>query len=183
MLLKKQQVIQKKNYLEKKISIIKDPQRDKQIIKELWDTILEQKTWTGIIKNKKKNGEEFWLEQTIIPKINEENKNIENFLSISVDITAKKELEKMAQIDKLTNIYNRRMLDDFLRIEVDIADRHNEDLSLIIIDIDYFKTVNDTFGHLMGDYILTQISKIILENIRNSDIFWKIWWRRIFNYL
>jgi diguanylate cyclase (GGDEF)-like protein/PAS domain S-box-containing protein len=161
----------KEELLGKEISIIKDPQRDKQIIKELWDTILEQKTWTGIIKNKKKNGEEFWLEQTIIPKINEENKNIENFLSISVDITAKKELEKMAQIDKLTNIYNRRMLDDFLKIEVDIADRHKEDLSLIIIDIDYFKTVNDTFGHLMGDYILTQISKIILENIRNSDIF------------
>jgi diguanylate cyclase (GGDEF)-like protein/PAS domain S-box-containing protein len=161
----------KEELLGKEISIIKHPQRDKQIIKELWDTILEQKTWTGIIKNKKKNGEEFWLEQTIIPKINEENKNIENFLSISVDITAKKELEKMAQIDKLTNIYNRRMLDDFLRIEVDIADRHKEDLSLIIIDIDYFKTVNDTFGHLMGDYILTQISKIILENIRNSDIF------------
>jgi diguanylate cyclase (GGDEF)-like protein/PAS domain S-box-containing protein len=161
----------KEELLGKEISIIKHPQRDKQIIKELWDTILEQKTWTGIIKNKKKNGEEFWLEQTIIPKINEENKNIENFLSISVDITAKKELEKMAQIDKLTNIYNRRMLDDFLRIEVDIADRHKENLSLIIIDIDYFKTVNDTFGHLMGDYILTQISKIILENIRNSDIF------------
>lgn len=161
----------KEELLGKEISIIKHPQRDKQIIKELWDTILEQKTWTGIIKNKKKNGEEFWLEQTIIPKINEENKNIENFLSISVDITAKKELEKMAQIDKLTNIYNRRMLDDFLKIEVDIADRHKEDLSLIIIDIDYFKTVNDIFGHLMGDYILTQISKIILENIRNSDIF------------
>lgn len=161
----------KEELLGKEISIIKHPQRDKQIIKELWDTILEQKTWTGIIKNKKKNGEEYWLEQTIIPKINEENKNIENFLSISVDITDKKELEKIATIDKLTNIYNRRMLDDFLKTEIEIANRHNEDLSLIIVDIDHFKIVNDTFGHLAGDNLLTSISKIILENIRNTDIF------------
>ncbi len=161
----------KEELIGKKISIIKHPQRDKQIIKELWDTILEQKTWTGIIKNKKKNGEEYWLEQTIIPKINQENKNIENFLSISVDVTAKRELEKMATIDKLTNIYNRRMLDNFLRIEIEIANRHNENLSLIIIDIDYFKKVNDTFGHLAGDNLLALVSKIILENLRNSDIF------------
>ena len=161
----------KEELLGKEISIIKHPQRDKQIIKELWDTILEQKTWTGIIKNKKKNGEEYWLEQTIIPKINEENKNIENFLSISVDITDKKELEKIATIDKLTNIYNRRMLDDFLKTEIEIANRHNEDLSLIIVDIDHFKIVNDTFGHLAGDNLLTSISKIILKNIRNTDIF------------
>lgn len=161
----------KEELLGKEISIIKHPQRDKQIIKELWDTILEQKTWTGIIKNKNKNGEEYWLEQTIIPKINEENKNIENFLSISVDVTDKKELEKIATIDKLTNIYNRRMLDDFLKTEIEIANRHNEDLSLIIVDIDHFKIVNDTFGHLAGDNLLTSISKIILENIRNTDIF------------
>ena len=161
----------KEELLGKEISIIKHPQRDKQIIKELWDTILEQKTWTGIIKNKKKNGEEYWLEQTIIPKINEENKNIENFLSISVDVTDKKELEKIATIDKLTNIYNRRMLDDFLKTEIEIANRHNEDLSLIIVDIDHFKIVNDTFGHLTGDNLLTSISKIILKNIRNTDIF------------
>ena len=161
----------KKELLGKKISIIKHPQRDKQIIKELWETILKQQTWTGVIKNKRKNGEDFWLEQTIIPKVNEENKNIESFVSISFDVTAKKELEKMATIDKLTNIYNRRMLDDFLRLEIEKANRHDENLSLIIVDIDYFKKVNDTFGHLAGDKLLSQISKIILENLRASDIF------------
>ena len=161
----------KKELLGKEISIIKHPQRDNKIIKELWDTILEQKIWSGVVKNKRKNGEDYWLEQTIIPKVDENNKNIENFVSISIDITDKKELEKMASIDKLTNIYNRRMLDDLLKINIEIANRHNEDLSLIIVDIDYFKKVNDTFGHLAGDNLLIRISKIILENVRNSDIF------------
>lgn len=161
----------KKELLGKEISIVKNPNRDNKIIKDLWDTISQQKTWTGIVKNKRKNGEDYWLEQTIIPKIDEDNKNIENFVSVSIDITDKKELEKMASIDKLTNIYNRRMLDDLLKINIEIANRHNEDLSLIIVDIDYFKKVNDTFGHLTGDNLLIKISKIILENVRNSDIF------------
>ncbi len=161
----------KKELLGKEISMVKHPQRDNEMIKELWDTISKQKIWSGVVKNKRKNGEDYWLEQTIIPKIDEENKNIENFVSIAVDITAKKELEKMASIDKLTNIYNRRMLDDFLKLELEVANRHNEDLSLIIVDIDHFKTVNDTFGHIAGDNLLTSISKIILKNIRNTDIF------------
>ena len=110
------------------------------------------------------------------------NKNIQDILYfkgiidfnkdyVKLDITDKKELEKIATIDKLTNIYNRRMLDDFLKTEIEIANRHNEDLSLIIVDIDHFKIVNDTFGHLTGDNLLTSISKIILKNIRNTDIF------------
>lgn len=161
----------KKELLGKEISMVKHPQRDNEMIKDLWDTISKQKTWSGVVKNKRKNGEDYWLEQTIIPKMDEESQNIENFVSISIDVTAKKELEKMATIDKLTNVYNRRMLDDFLKLEIEVAARHNEDLSLIVIDIDYFKKVNDTFGHLAGDNLLTKVSKMILENLRSSDIF------------
>lgn len=63
------------------------------------------------------------------------------------------------------------MLDQFLQVEIEIANRHKEELSLIIIDIDYFKQVNDTYGHLVGDMVLIQLSKIISDNLRISDIF------------
>lgn len=155
----------------KSISIIKHPEQDRTIIKDLWKNISNKRVWVGNIKNRKKSGEEYWLEQTIIPKLDEDKKNIENFLSISVDITAKMELEKIASIDKLTDIYNRRMLDQFLQVEIEIASRHNEDLSLMVIDIDYFKKVNDNYGHLVGDMVLSQLAKIISDNLRNSDIF------------
>lgn len=154
----------------KSISIIKHPDRDRTIIKDLWKNISNKRVWVGNVKNRKKSGEEYWLEQTIIPKLDEDKKNIENFLSISIDITAKMELEKIASIDKLTDIYNRRMLDQFLQVEIEIASRHNEDLSLMIIDIDYFKKVNDKYGHLAGDMVLSQLSKIISDNLRNCDI-------------
>ncbi|MCT7583239.1 diguanylate cyclase [Aliarcobacter butzleri] len=155
----------------KSISMIKHPEQDRKIIKDLWKNILNKRVWVGNIKNKKKSGEEYWLEQTIIPKLDEDKKNIDSFLSISADITAKMELEKMASIDKLTDIYNRRMIDQFLQVEIEIASRHNEELSLMIIDIDHFKHVNDNYGHLVGDMVLSQLSKIISDNLRNSDIF------------
>lgn len=155
----------------KKMSIIVNPKRDKTIIKDLWKTILDKQIWEGEIQNKTKDGKYYWLNQHIIPKINTNNDSIEQFISIGVDITAKKELEKFASIDKLTGIYNRRMLDSFLQKEIEVSKRHKDNLSLIIIDIDFFKLVNDTYGHLVGDNVLKQLSKIISQNIRISDIF------------
>uniref|UniRef100_UPI0040476AA7 diguanylate cyclase n=1 Tax=Aliarcobacter sp. TaxID=2321116 RepID=UPI0040476AA7 len=155
----------------KPISIIKNEQRDKQIIKELWETILNKKTWMGEIKNKNKNGEEYWLEQHIVPKINTETNEIENFVSIGIDITIKKEIEKIASTDKLTGIYNRRMLDEILQMEINLAQRHQSNLTLILVDIDYFKKVNDNYGHLIGDETLKTMSSIVSQNIRSTDIF------------
>jgi diguanylate cyclase (GGDEF)-like protein len=103
--------------------------------------------------------------------MNEEGSKIENFVSVGVDITAKKKLEELASIDKLTRIYNRRMLDEFLQIKIEEAKRYKEELSLIIIDIDHFKVVNDTYGHLVGDNTLTQTSEIISSHLRTSNIF------------
>ncbi|MCK9453786.1 MAG: diguanylate cyclase [Sulfurimonas sp.] len=154
----------------KKMNIIKNPDRDKLIIKNLWDTILSKKTWIGEIENRKKDGTTYWLEQHIIPTINE-NGTIDSFVSIGIDITAKKELEKLATTDKLTGIYNRRRVDEFLQTEIEIAKRHSQELSIILIDIDHFKSVNDTYGHQRGDMVLRKTTEIISKNLRKSDIF------------
>lgn len=153
-----------------KMNIISYPGEDKALFKELWKTIFSGKTWVGEIRNRKKDGTEYWLEQHIIPTLTPDNE-IESFVSLGVDITAKKELEKLAAIDKLTGIYNRRMVDEFMKIEVESHNRYSHGLSIIMLDIDHFKLVNDTYGHQVGDVVLSQTTKIILENIRKSDIF------------
>jgi len=153
-----------------KMKMIGHSDKDKNFFKELWNTISNGKTWNGDIKNKKKNGEDYWLEQHIIPTLNENNE-IETFVSLGVDITAKKELEEMASRDKLTGLYNRRMVDEFIKVEVESHKRHSYNgLSVIMIDIDYFKDVNDEYGHQTGDIVLTQIAKHVMENSRKSDI-------------
>ena len=87
-------VYSKEELIGQKMSIIKHPKQDKTLIKSLWDTILSGKVWTGELLNRKKDGENYWLEQYIIPTINEESGKIETFVSVGIDITAKKEIEK-----------------------------------------------------------------------------------------
>jgi len=82
-----------------------------------------------------------------------------------------KELEYLATIDKLTGIYNRLRLDDILQNELDRSKRYNHYFACAIIDIDYFKNVNDTYGHLIGDKVLKELSKVVKQNIRTSDYF------------
>ncbi|SKB59701.1 diguanylate cyclase [Malaciobacter marinus] len=83
--------------------------------------------------------------------------------------TLNKKLEKISQTDKLTSLYNRTKLDMILEFEFKNKKRYEKPLSIIIIDIDHFKKINDTYGHLVGDKILVEFSNIIKANIRETD--------------
>lgn len=80
-------------------------------------------------------------------------------------------IKKITNTDPLTGILNRRAFQKALKREISFAKRHNLPLSLVIIDIDYFKRINDTYGHDVGDYVLKNFAKIILKSIRHEDIF------------
>ncbi len=80
------------------------------------------------------------------------------------------EILKYASFDALTNLNNRRQFEMRLSQEVATARRRKSDLSCIMIDIDYFKKVNDTYGHAVGDFVLREIAKIITKEIREYDI-------------
>ena len=76
---------------------------------------------------------------------------------------------KLATIDGLTELYNHRYFQDTLRKQIDIVRRYNQAFSLIIIDIDFFKKFNDTYGHQAGDAVLRQVAKILKNNSRATD--------------
>ena len=80
-------------------------------------------------------------------------------------------LAKLAITDKLTQLYNRAKLDEMLEYYQNLSLRYNEHFSIILLDIDHFKKVNDNFGHPAGDKVLTSIAKILKSNIRANDIF------------
>ena len=79
-------------------------------------------------------------------------------------------LQRMATIDALTNIFNRRFFSEHMLREFDRAKRYNSSLSLIMIDIDHFKQYNDSNGHLAGDKVLTQVASLLKKNVRGSDV-------------
>jgi diguanylate cyclase (GGDEF)-like protein len=79
------------------------------------------------------------------------------------------ELQRSAITDPLTGIYNTRFFHEVLQRETARADRYSTPLSLLMIDVDTFKEVNDTFGHVVGNKVLTQIAKILERTVRNTD--------------
>ncbi len=79
-------------------------------------------------------------------------------------------LSKMANCDGLTGLYNHRYIVEKLKAEYDVAKRHNHSLSVVMIDIDFFKKVNDTYGHLVGDEVLIEVSDLLTNYLRNTDI-------------
>ena len=81
-----------------------------------------------------------------------------------------KELEHLADTDGLTEIYNHRYFQDNLTKEISRSKRYNKQLSLIMLDLDYFKTVNDHFGHQTGDIVLKQVSATLADTLRTIDI-------------
>ena len=84
--------------------------------------------------------------------------------------TTNAELARVSVTDKLTNLYNRSKLDGLLANELARSKRYKSIMSIALIDVDYFKRVNDTYGHLAGDEVLKLLSKLLLENIRDVDI-------------
>ena len=76
---------------------------------------------------------------------------------------------KLATIDGLTELYNHRYFQDTLRKQIDIARRYNQSFSLIIVDIDFFKKFNDTYGHQAGDAVLRQVAQTLKKNSRTTD--------------
>lgn len=80
-------------------------------------------------------------------------------------------LSVQARLDFLTGIYNRRMFDGLLNAEAGSACRYGHPLSLIIMDLDHFKRVNDSYGHGVGDTLLQQVSQLVSGRLRSNDIF------------
>ncbi|MBI5543513.1 MAG: GGDEF domain-containing protein [Deltaproteobacteria bacterium] len=89
----------------------------------------------------------------------------------SIDEALQKNLYESATRDGLTHIYNKKYFVDTLRKEFAYCLRHRVPLSLVIIDIDHFKRVNDTYGHQAGDYVLARLSARINDTIRAEDVF------------
>lgn len=154
-----------------KHSILKHKDTDGKIHKELWENITQNKPWKGILKNQINNEKSIWTEIKINPMFDHLGNKI-GYISTREDISDKKELEYLSEHDILTNIKNRRTYEKELKREITLSERYNENyFGLIMIDIDKFKKINDTYGHQVGDIVLQKLSECINKNLRDSDVF------------
>lgn len=149
-------------------NIVRHPDMPKEVFEKMWETIKAGRIWKGEIKNRAKDGSSYWVRTTISPKFDENNNKI-GYISIRHDISDKKIIEKLSITDALTNIYNRRHFNNLFPDFVNNSKRQNQFISLAIIDIDFFKQYNDTYGHQGGDNVLKEIALSLKESMNRSD--------------
>ncbi|WP_323586320.1 bifunctional diguanylate cyclase/phosphodiesterase [Aliarcobacter butzleri] len=139
-------------------------EEDGKIFQQLWETIKNKKVWYGVLKNRKKNGEFYWVNINIRPILNEEDEIIE-YIAIRHEITdlilKTEELKRNLRLDFLTNIGNRYKL-----IE-DVSKSVNPCIS--ILDIVSFSDVNDFFGYKTGDNVLKIVARKIEELLIDKE--------------
>lgn len=160
----------KQELIGRKHEILHHPDMDRSIYENLVFTLMSGKSWHGELHKINKDGSPFWTETLIYPMVNDIG-NREGFIAIDQDITDKKRIEELSVKDKLTGIYNRIKLDEVLHTEFLRYSRSKTPFSVIMFDIDFFKKVNDTYGHLVGDEVLKKMSWLVGSSVRENDIF------------
>jgi len=144
-------------------NIVRHPETPKNQFKKLWDNIQKGNIWKGILKNKKKNGDSYYNNTTIVPIKNSEGKILE-YISSGSDVTEifenRTKLQNIFKTDSLTGLGNRVSLID------EISKSKNGVLALI--NIDRFKQINDIHGHKIGDLIIKQLAQRLFKYIEDA---------------
>ncbi|MDD5157061.1 sensor domain-containing diguanylate cyclase [Sulfurimonas sp.] len=149
-------------------SIIRHPDTEDVIYEDMWKIIKSGKIYKGEMKNLNKANKEYWVDATITP-LTDRYENILGYSAIYHDITDKKRIEEYSITDALTGLYNRRFFDITLSNELRVSKRENKNLILLMVDIDYFKQYNDTYGHLKGDEVLKAISSVMKTFFKRAN--------------
>ena len=159
----------KDELLGKTHSLVRHPETPNKFYEKMWQPLLLGNIWKGEIKNKNKQGVDYWV-YTIIKPLLKDTKII-GFTAIRTNITDKKHIEYLSITDELTQLYNRRYFNLKINEEINRAKREKNYFSFLIMDIDYFKQYNDTYGHQAGDLALKKVSLILKKKTSRASDF------------
>jgi diguanylate cyclase (GGDEF)-like protein/PAS domain S-box-containing protein len=145
---------------------------DKEFYARMWQSLAETGQWQGEIWNRRKNGEVYpeWLSiATVYGENGEATSRIGSFFDISERKQNEAEINNLAFFDPLTQLPNRRLLLDRLRHSVASVARTSGQGAVLFIDLDHFKTINDTQGHAVGDMLLCEVARRLNACVREGD--------------
>lgn len=152
--------------------MLKSGRHDAHFYAQMWQNIQRAGAWRGEIWNRRKNGE-IYPEQLTITAVRGEAGEITHYVSTLHDITLRKATEEqvhtLAFYDPLTQLPNRRLLNDRLSQAIAISKRTGLHGALMFIDLDNFKPLNDTYGHGVGDLLLIEAARRIENCVRETD--------------
>ncbi len=158
--------------LGKPISIVSSGRHSAAFYDAMWQALKTKGFWQGEINNKRKNGD-IYPEWLTINRVDDSDGRQVHFVAVFSDITtikdSQRKVEYLATHDTLTGLPNRALFHDHLRHALAHARRKNTRVALLFIDLDNFKTINDTLGHDVGDELLKQAASRLKEVVRDVD--------------
>lgn len=153
-------------------SFLESGRHDADFYRVMWDNLTKTGKWQGEIWDRRKNGEIYpkWL---TITAVTTSSGVITHYVASHIDITQRKaeedDIKKLAFFDPLTSLPNRRLLMDRLQQAIASSARSSRNVALLFIDLDHFKTLNDTLGHDIGDLLLQQVARRLESCVRGCD--------------
>ena len=152
--------------------VLKSELNNDAFYEELHSALDEGRKWEGEFINKKKDGSLFYEKASIMPIFIDGE--LVNYLAIKLNITdyieEKHKVEFMAYHDSLTSLPNKISIEEYLRNRLPIAARSQSKIAILFLDLDRFKTINDTLGHDVGDELLIKCAKRMRQGLRDSDM-------------
>ncbi|MDO9227171.1 MAG: PAS domain S-box protein [Pseudomonadota bacterium] len=152
--------------------ILNSGRHDKLFYQALWSSIARTGSWSGEIWNRRKNGE-IYPEWLTISSVTDMAGKLTNYVGVFSDISQIKqseaERERLAHFDPLTGLPNRLLFNARLDHAIQRAERDGTLLTLLFIDLDRFKTVNDALGHPAGDRVLQEVARRLQLSVRAED--------------
>ena len=153
-------------------AILRSGRQDAAFYHNMWKTLTRNKYWQGELWNRRKDGEAYpsWM---TITAVTDTEGQVTNYVAVFSDITLRKEadekIHRLAFHDPLTNLPNRSLLRDRLQQAMASSIHSRHEGALLFIDLDNFKTLNDTRGHDMGDLLLIEVAKRLQNCVRATD--------------
>ena len=152
--------------------ILKSNHHDAAFYDAMWESINQTGHWIGEIWNKRKTGE-IYPDLLSITAVTNDQGGVTNYLGITTDLSRikshERQLEHAAHYDPLTGTANRVLLADRMEQALAYAKRDENMMAICYLDLDGFKPINDSYGHLTGDRLLVEISKRIQSSVRATD--------------
>ncbi len=159
--------------LGKKPTLLKSGLHKAPFYSKMWHAIEKVGVWQGEIANRRKNGE-IYTEWLSISSIKDADGKITNFMAVFTDITKRKRAQEtirhMAYYDALTDLPNRALFREQLKQALSLAERNQEMVGVLFLDLDRVKVINDSLGHEMGDRLLKGVAERLRRCLRASDV-------------
>jgi diguanylate cyclase (GGDEF)-like protein/PAS domain S-box-containing protein len=156
----------------KSVTLFKSSQHDEAFYADIWSHLLAGEVWKGRVVNSRKDASLYTSEQTITP-VRDATGRLSHFVAIQEDLSerlkAQGELTRLTEVDTLTGLPNRQAFMERLQAAIERAHRAESMVAVMLMDLDNFKSINNTLGHSVGDALLVAVSAQILKIMRTTD--------------